>query len=113
VSTLRFFITTTKLRRIIFVPLRKKNSLDKISSKGCLQFCETSPCCHKAQVKENVLNEKRRSKKQWEKHCKIKFRIVRTAVTNWFGEGFNLLAYKGTVRVTKGISAKLCHIVQN
>ena len=64
-------------------------------------------------MKGNVLNGKRRSKKQWEKHCKMKLRIVRTAVTNWFGEGFNLLAYKGTVRVTNGITAKLCHIAEN
>lgn len=64
-------------------------------------------------MRKNVLNEKRRSKKQWENHCKMKFRILKTAVRNMFGEGFILLAYKGTVRVTNGISAKFCHIVKS
>jgi len=64
-------------------------------------------------VRGNVLNEKRRSERQWEKQCKMKFRVVKTAVTNSFGEGFNILAYKETVRVTDGTSAKLCHAVQN
>jgi hypothetical protein len=110
---LKVFYNYDKITTDYFCAPSQKNGLDKISSKRCLQFCGTSLCCLKVQVKENVLNEKRRSKKQWEKYCKMKFRIVRTAVTNWFGEGFSLLTYKGTVRVTNGISSKLCHIVQN
>jgi len=43
----------------------------------------------------------------------MKFRVVKTAVTKSSGEGFNILAYKGTVRVTDGTSVKLCHAVEN
>ena len=68
---------------------------------------------------KNVLSEKRRG----EKHCKMKFRIVKNAVTNRFGEGFSLLGNKGAVGVPMALvascvmqyrtSAKLCHAVWN
>ena len=66
-------------------------------------------------MKQNVLNEKCEVKNTGKKNCKMKFRTVKTAVANRFGEGerFSILAYKWTVKVTDGISANLCHTVQN
>jgi hypothetical protein len=70
----------------------------KFRAKGVCSSVNCHYVVSEVRARENVLNEKRCSERQWEKHCKMKFRIVKTGVTNSFGEGFNILAYKETVK---------------